>query len=80
MARNYRVGEAALTENIRQALASTFEEDRDMLEMQQHELDRSNATLPVFAVKLDDAPLRARRMLRTAIRGEQATAAPATAV
>ncbi len=62
--RNYRLEDSNLTLSIASALSSTFDEDKTMLEIQQRVLDRDpSLRMPQFATKLDEAPLRARRML-----------------
>lgn len=66
--RNFRQGDAELTAGITDAHYRTFDEDKEMLELQQRELIASGASVPQFALRVDDAPLRARRVLTALIR------------
>ena len=68
--RNFRQADTELTRNIVAAHVRTFDEDKAMIELQQHELDESGLTVPKFALRVDDAPLRARRILSALIRQE----------
>jgi vanillate O-demethylase monooxygenase subunit len=70
VARQYQRGDHALTEFIRAGSASTFDEDKDMLEAQQKALDEAGA--PPFSVALatDAGPIQARRLLERLIRSE----------
>ena len=68
--RNFRHDDQALTSGVVDALRRTFDEDKDMLERQQIELDQTDAAVPQLALQVDDAPLRARRMLNALIRRE----------
>ncbi|KRB85358.1 hypothetical protein ASE00_00690 [Sphingomonas sp. Root710] len=68
--RNFRQDDAELTERIIEAHQRTFDEDKEMCELQQRELDDSGLSAPQIALKVDDAPLRARRMLSALIREE----------
>ncbi len=70
--RNFRHDEAALTDAIADGLRRTFDEDKAMLEMQQAQMYDARASVPQIALKVDDAPLRARRLLATLIKEEQA--------
>lgn len=68
--RNFRQSDEMLTRNIVAAHQRTFDEDREMVELQQCELDESGMSVPAFALRVDDAPLRARRLLASLIRQE----------
>jgi vanillate O-demethylase monooxygenase subunit len=68
--RNFRQADEELTQAIIAAHHRTFDEDKDMVELQQKELDESGLSVPSFALRVDDAPLRARRMLAGLIRQE----------
>jgi phenylpropionate dioxygenase-like ring-hydroxylating dioxygenase large terminal subunit len=68
--RNFRIDEPELTEIIRRALHTTFDEDKDMLELQQRELTATGASVPGIAIKVDEAPVRARRILASLIEEE----------
>ncbi|MDX3894454.1 aromatic ring-hydroxylating dioxygenase subunit alpha [Pusillimonas sp.] len=61
--RNYRLDNADLTEGIRKASSSTFDEDKEVLEIQQQQMERRKTAVPNVAIKLDEAPIRARRLL-----------------
>ena len=68
--RNFRLDDESLTQSMIEALYRTFGEDKVILELQQRELSASGATIPRIALRVDDAPLRARRMLASLIRQE----------
>lgn len=68
--RNFRLQDNDLTMGMIEALHRTFAEDKEMLELQQRELSESGQSVPQMALKVDDAPLRARRMLAALIRQE----------
>jgi len=68
--RNFRLDDGELTEKIVAAHHRTFDEDKAMIELQQKELDASGLSVPAFALRVDDAPLRARRILSSLIRQE----------
>ncbi len=71
--RNYRRDSTELDASIHATLVRTFDEDKEVLEMQQAELGRSpGAAVPRFATRLDDAPLRARRILASLERRQHA--------
>lgn len=68
--RNYRLNDAELTEGIRKASAATFDEDKAVLEIQQLQMQALNTTVPQVAIKLDEAPIRARRQLEQRLKQE----------
>ncbi len=70
VARNRRLGDQALTESICKAIAQTFDEDMVVLGIQQKQLDRYGGSVPRVAMKVDEAPIRARRMLDVLIKRE----------
>ena len=61
--RNYWLGEADLTEALRASVSATFDEDKIVLEQQQQPITRLKATVPRVAIKLDETPMRACRLL-----------------
>ena len=62
--RNYQRDSAQLDATIYEALVQTFDEDKEIIEMQQNEIDRvPDRPVPRFATLLDKAPMTARRML-----------------
>ncbi len=61
--RNFRLQEEALTESIRAATGATFSEDKAVLEQQQRQLDALGSKMPRVAIRLDAAPMQARRLL-----------------
>lgn len=63
LTRNYRLGDAPLTQAITTALTATFDEDKQVLEQQQKQLVAYQSKVPRVAIKLDEAPIRARRLL-----------------
>lgn len=75
IARAYRLGDAALTEFIRDQSSRTFDEDKCMLEAQQQSLGPEGAAFPM-ALKTDAGPIQARRLLQRLIGEEQALAGP----
>lgn len=68
--RNFRQDDAALTTQIIDAHHRTFDEDKEMLELQQRALSDAGLSVPQMALRVDDAPLRARRILAGLIRQE----------
>jgi len=70
--RNYRLEDTELTETIRQAVLATFDEDKTVLEEQQRQIETRNAVVPRVAIRLDEAPLRARRLLDGHVKAEAA--------
>ncbi len=68
--RNYRLDDEELTEGIRKASAATFDEDKQILECQQKQMERLNSKVPQVAIKLDEAPIRARRLLEQRLEHE----------
>ncbi len=71
VARNRRLDDSGLTDAIAQAIAQTFDEDQVVLEIQQKQIDRYGGAVPRVAMKVDEAPIRARRMLSALIQREQ---------
>lgn len=69
--RNFRQDDAELTARIVEAHRRTFDEDKDMVELQQRELSDSGLSVPQMALRVDDAPLRARRILSALIRQQE---------
>jgi len=69
--RNYRIDDAQLTEGIRKASSATFDEDTVVLEIQQKQTETVNMKVPNVAIKLDEAPIRARRLLDLRLQAEQ---------
>ena len=64
LARNYRLDDGDLRTSLQRSLTTTFNEDKVILEVQQQMLARNpGQRVPQLATKLDEAPLRARRML-----------------
>lgn len=72
LSRNYRLGDDALTQSLHQSLAQTFDEDKHMIELQQKVLREVGGDVPKLALRMDHAPVRARRMLDSLIKLEQA--------
>ena len=64
VSRNYRLDDTALDTAIGQSVASTFDEDKTILALQQVVIsDTQPNALPRFATTLDEAPIRARRIV-----------------
>lgn len=76
--RNYRLDDNELTETIRKAVVATFDEDKGVLEQQQRQIEMLKIPVPHVAIKLDEAPLRARRLLDRWMKAEAEN--PATVV
>ncbi len=72
LTRNFRLDEPSLTEGIRKATTSTFDEDSAVLEIQQKQIEKYGGAIPRVALKLDEAPMRARRALTALIQKEAA--------
>lgn len=71
VARNRRLGDESLTAAICQAIAQTFDEDAVVLEMQQEAVLKHGRSVPLVALKVDEAPIRARRQLDALIKREE---------
>lgn len=79
--RNFRQNDRTLDEAIQRGLYATFEEDREMLELQQAGIDEeSGGTIPGFALRVDDGPLRARRIHASLLKAEQDGTPPAPTI
>ena len=73
LCRNFRREDAEMTERLRLAVIHTFNEDKHVLEMQQRSIsERPDLPVPNFAIRVDTAPLQARRMLMSFIEREKA--------
>jgi vanillate O-demethylase monooxygenase subunit len=70
-ARNYRIDDQELSDTIAEATARTFDEDKEMLEMQQQVLIEQNATVPQAAIRFDIAPVQGQRMLAALVEKER---------
>jgi vanillate O-demethylase monooxygenase subunit len=71
VARNYHLEDAGMGVAIGKSVAATFDEDKVILEAQQIALgDLGDRNLLKLALKLDDAPLRARRLLSKLLRAQ----------
>ncbi|CAM5208286.1 Vanillate O-demethylase monooxygenase subunit OS=Castellaniella defragrans OX=75697 GN=HNR28_001896 PE=4 SV=1 [Castellaniella defragrans] len=69
--RNFRVDDEALTESLRVGNARTFDEDKAIVEAQQRRIAQTGTSVPRVALALDQAPIRARRMLEKRLKHEQ---------
>ena len=64
LARNFRLDDEKLHENIYTSTQQTFSEDRALLEMQDRRLQEEGMpNLPQMAVRVDKAPVTGRRLL-----------------
>lgn len=73
--RNYRLDDEELSGFIYQAVSDTFDEDKEVLELQMKGLQEASPEhFPFVAIMLDEAPVRARRMLERLIKNEQENA------
>lgn len=68
--RNYRVDDESLSDTLRKAVYATFDEDKVILEIQQKQAQDLNRPLPAVAIKLDEGPIRARRVLEQRLQAE----------
>lgn len=73
VARQYQKDDRELTEYIRQQSSNTFDEDAEILEIQQQSMGDSASGFPV-ALKTDAGPIRARRMIQSILDQEAAEA------
>ncbi len=72
LCRNFLRDDVDLTERLRLAVVHTFDEDKHMLELQQCSIDEvPDRPVPNFALRVDAAPLQARRMLARFIERER---------
>jgi vanillate O-demethylase monooxygenase subunit len=69
-ARNFRVDEPGVTEFLRANVARTFDEDKAMLESQQHRIGDVAEPQFTIAVKADVGPTQGRRLLAAMIEVE----------
>lgn len=70
VARNRRLDDEELTQSICKAAAQTFDEDAVVLEMQQKQVHTYGGPVPRVALKVDEAPIRARRLLDALVKRE----------
>ncbi len=72
--RNYRLDDVSMTAALAESVGATFDEDKIVLEQQQRALLESDESVPRFATKLDEAPMRARRILEKVVNACEADA------
>ena len=70
--RNYKLEDHAMTESVQKAIAATFDQDKVILEIQQKQMEERGTEVPVVAIKLDQAPIQARRLLEQRLKDEAA--------
>ena len=71
LARNFRLDDDKLNDKIFAATNQTFDEDRDLLEIQDRCLQTEKLPkIPQIAVKVDKAPVQGRRLLEARIQSE----------
>lgn len=71
LARNFRLDDDGLNDGMFSSVTHTFEEDREILELQDQRLKAENMpNIPQSAVKTDKGPVAGRRLLEEMIRGE----------
>ncbi|WP_066266389.1 aromatic ring-hydroxylating dioxygenase subunit alpha [Hydrogenophaga palleronii] len=70
VARNKRLGDEALTQAVCKAIEQTFDEDAVVLKIQQSQMEKFGGPVPRVALKVDEAPIRARRMLEALVKKE----------
>jgi phenylpropionate dioxygenase-like ring-hydroxylating dioxygenase large terminal subunit len=70
-ARNFRLGEPAVTEFLRENVRRTFDEDKDMLEAQQRNIgERESERGFDVAIRADAGPTQGRRLLASMLEAE----------
>ena len=69
-ARNRRLGDEGLTAAICKATAQTFDEDMVVLGIQQRQIETYGGPVPRVAMKVDEAPIRSRRILAALVKRE----------
>jgi vanillate O-demethylase monooxygenase subunit len=70
VARNKRLDDESLTEAVCRAIEHTFDEDGVVLKIQQAQVEKYGGPIPRVAMKVDEAPIRARRMLEVLVKKE----------
>jgi phenylpropionate dioxygenase-like ring-hydroxylating dioxygenase large terminal subunit len=73
-ARNFKLLDAELTDSIHEQVALAFEEDRVIIEAQQHNIssqDPSGNSSDFIGIRADAGPLKARKLLINAITNDQ---------
>lgn len=70
VARNRRLDDEQLTQEVCKAIAQTFDEDGVVLAIQQKQVEKYGGPVPRVAMKVDEAPIRARRLLEALIKRE----------
>lgn len=68
--RNYKIDDEAMTESVQKAIAATFDQDKAILEIQQKQMQERKIEVPTVAIKLDQAPIQARRLLEQRLKDE----------
>jgi vanillate O-demethylase monooxygenase subunit len=68
--RNRRLDDEALTQAVCRAIELTFNEDAEVLKVQQAQLEKHGGAVPRVAMKVDEAPIRARRVLQALVKRE----------
>lgn len=71
VARQYQRDDHELTEYIRQQSSNTFDEDAEILEIQQQAMGGASASSFPVALKTDAGPIRARRMIQAIVDAER---------
>lgn len=70
VARNRRPDDEALTQDICKAIARTFDEDAAVLAIQHKQIQAEGGPVPRLALRVDEAPIRTRRLLESLIKKE----------
>lgn len=70
--RNFRLGDSEVTAKIKSAVSDTFDEDREILELQDKRLQAEGMPrIPQMAINVDVAPVQGRRLLAAMIKREE---------
>lgn len=70
VARNRRLDDEQLTQDVCKAIEQTFDEDAVVLAIQQKQIEVEGGAVPRLALRVDEAPIRARRLLEALIKRE----------
>jgi len=76
--RNYGLGDEAITRTIYDDVKRTFDEDKGMLEAQQHLIDTDAPDAKTISIRVDAGPTQVRRMIQRLAEREAAFAEAVT--
>ena len=70
VARNKRLDDESLTQSVCRAIEQTFDEDGAILRIQQKQIEKYGGPVPRVAMRVDEAPIRMRRLLDALVKRE----------